>query len=339
MFHISLENDLRFARSERFKSTTQQILVKLSENFWNNKSLKSCTFDDLDFFKSAFVSEDSEIWTRAATAITRLAQDNESCRQLWLSLAVSPDTETRVKVAEKFIFSPPDLIEQICRTLSTDADVRVRSELVKALKDNGDPLALPIIKDAQASETDPMMRRKWGAVFRHIHRYFTPQKSFEIFKWDKIGQLLLDDSCELLKAFGDQVPDVEPRAIILDCNPPYGEVLITIGTAADIKSEPTRWDVGNWEFFDLETTLSSRKKRYFKKWSRQGSRISELMHETEFALGENPEEDFMLMAAGVAKLLEKSVTVRNFSRGAELMVLAVSHDESINTAIERRRAV
>ncbi len=164
-------------------------------------------------------------------------------------------------------------------------------------------------------------------------------KSNEIFNWSEYGELLYKGLHEATIRVGKLYPEIEFYGLCIDCNAEYGDVLLHLNTEKDIveNNKDDKWDVGDWEYFDLIDELEKDDNFFSKLWEDKKAYCIDKMSpiEDEWDSGENPVEDFMVMISQVANKLKTSDAIAKLNKSSDFRIVAADHDEDIEEGVDR----
>ncbi|MGE0212549.1 MAG: HEAT repeat domain-containing protein [Parvibaculaceae bacterium] len=343
MFHISRENDARFIAASFGSSREGLVLSHISDMHWRLLSGSELREADRALMRSSFQDPSAEVWTRAGLAACRLAALRRDIADDWLALARKGEQQTRLRYIRLLDRMPVELGDAIVQVLAEDPDPLVRLALIERLGEIGKTSAKEILRTLAGHETAPDVRTAIRSAQSKIAARHRRHRSAQVFDWERMGNGLLRYVEQTLNCLSQEYQDTVFDAGALDCNAEYGQVLVSFNAASvnGPSSEPDRWDIGAWSHCDAGQLLVEREPFEANLWEAVARKFAEKLWDQErlWAEGENPRADFVQMATLVAGRIVESPSMARLKRTSEFEFIAVDHDEDVDDARARAKAI
>jgi hypothetical protein len=167
--------------------------------------------------------------------------------------------------------------------------------------------------------------------------------------WKRIEETLRRASGEAIGEFAAAHPAESFYGFALDCNPDYGEVLLSLNTEADLAATAARryagwspreiegrlrWGVGDWRYHAFNTEPPCAE-AWDRAWSGTVDRILDAFAEAEDEEADDMEERFLVSACRVLLALEKDGAFDVLGRDPGFKTLVAGHDEPIEDSWAR----
>jgi len=168
-------------------------------------------------------------------------------------------------------------------------------------------------------------------------------RSSDLFDWNEYENLLYESLEKAILQASEKYSDTEFYGMCLDCHAEHGDVFLHFNSEEDILSNNKTdwWDVGNWEYFHVLDELQKDDAFFDRLWGNKREYIEDKMAplDREWADGEDPIEDFMIMVAKVAIRLKKSEAVKRLKRTSDFCIVSADHGESIEQGFDRMKTL
>ena len=173
--------------------------------------------------------------------------------------------------------------------------------------------------------------------------------AFRGVNWKRIEDTLRGASAEAIASFAAAHSTESFYGFAMDCNPDYGEVLLSVNTEVDLAATAARhyagwsarevegqlrWGVGDWRYHAFNTEPPCAE-AWERAWSGTVDQIQEAFGEAEDAEADDMEERFLVSACRVLLALERDGAFDALRRDPGFKTLVAGHDEAIEDSWAR----
>lgn len=167
--------------------------------------------------------------------------------------------------------------------------------------------------------------------------------------WKRVEETLRRASAEAIATFAAAHGGESFYGFVFDCNPDYGEVLLSLNTEADLSRTaerfyPTwspgeiegrlRWNPGDWRYHGFNTEPPCAE-AWARAWSETEERLHEAATDEDDEAADAVEERFLQSACRVLLALEKDGAFDALGRDPGFKTLVSGHDEAIEDSWAR----
>lgn len=331
MYYFDRADGLKSIAAKTELAEERELLAELCNTYWDTSDLRPADAQQLAVFRNAAHYPGKIIWDWAMIGIALKCRFENEFRELFAELLSDADTDVRRRMASKVSRLEGAALEAIVPVMlmNSDPDIRrIAYTFYTPASDQASDMQerVTIIDEFVAAETDDRNRDELLAARKALEGLISGAiRSRELFDWARYEDTLVQASEAVFREIGHKHADMCLRGCLVFCDPGNTSIVLQFERCRTCEGVSDR---ALWDYDEQPSTLDVNGP-IEKLWDPVEQEIAERRHRDSvvWAVGEDPDQDFIVMARRAAERLQTSNALTALKRSKEFQVIAMTADE------------